>query len=146
MIYQTTKGLHPMLKSFGCYFLALLRIMEILAGISLSVNQVNKIFKLAKRAGFVGEEAFINKGGAGGMAVLFSAITGVDIYMAFVNSQSDYNFIIARWSRLIRPDVYNSHFVLMEGALEVEYDSYPNSKTVRVGAIMDYRYYHGEAV
>jgi len=146
MVTQLTLGLNPALKSWGCYVLTNIRIFEKVSGTVFTVEEVNTIFRLAKRVNFVNEEAFINKGGISGIAAICCGISGPDVYMRLANNQGAYTHIIARWSRVIRPGEYNSHFVLMEDALVVEWDPYPNSKTVRIGAIMDYRYVIAEAI
>jgi predicted membrane-bound dolichyl-phosphate-mannose-protein mannosyltransferase len=144
MIYQTTKDLHFDLKSWGCYFLCLIRIFEKLARVELRVDQINQIYKLCRQLGYVGPEAYIVKGGIRGVSQIASAVAVENVYMRLSDNQGMYNYLLAKYSRKLSSGKYNSHFVLMEGAEKPEYDPYPNSKTVREGSIKDYRYIFGE--
>ena len=142
MIYQTTKGLHSDLRSWGCYFLSALRAFEKKAEIELTVDQVNKIYKLCRQLDYIGPEAYLLKGAIKGIAQIASAVVGESVYMILTDSQGKYNNIIAKYSRKLANGKYNSHFCLMESAKVMEYDPWSDrgSRTVREGSIKSYRY------
>ena len=146
MIYQTTKDLNSDLKSWGCYFLSILRIFEKEAKIDLKVDDVNMIYKLCRQLGYVGPEAFIIEGAIKDIAQIASAITVNSVYMRMVDSQGKYNNLIAKYSRKLDTGKYNSHFVLMESAKVLEYDSWSarGSRTFREGKPKGYRYIWSE--
>ena len=144
MIFQTTKGIDKDLKSWGCYFLSLLRIYEKVAKIELDVDTVNMIYRLCRQVGYIGPEAFIKTGGVKGIAQIASAVTTKGVYM--VLDDDHYNYTIGRWSRRLDSGKPNSHFVLMSQSGDVEYDPWPNSKTVREGKLMDERKILAEVV
>ena len=146
MIYQTSKGLHPDLKKYGCYFLSILRIYEKEAKLELEVTTVNQIYELCQKVQYVGHDAYILEGGISGIAQIASAVTTAGVYMRLMDNQGNYNNIIGKFSRKLPSGLHNSHFVLMENANDVDYDPWPNSKTVREGQIVDYRYVHSEVV
>ena len=146
MTYQTSKGLHSDLKKYGCYFLSILRIYEKEALLELEVETVNKIYKLCQKMDYVGHDAYIMEGGISGIAQIASAVTTASVYMRLMDNQGNYNNIIGKFSRELPSGLHNSHFVLMENANDVAYDPWPNSKTVREGQIVDYRYIHSEVL
>lgn len=144
MIYQITPKLNYELKRWGCYVLSVLWIFAQTAEIELDIIDVNEIYRLCRRMGYVGPEAHVEEGGINGIAQMASVITKKKVYMKLSNINLSYNNIIARYSREIRPRVYNSHFCPVTPPDNVLYDPYPNSKTVREGGIMDYRYVWSE--
>ena len=101
---------------------------------------------MCRRAGFVGDEVYMLEGAIKGVAQIASGITGKHVYMRQVGNQDNYNVILAKWSRKLSSGKYNSHFVLMEDAKIVEYDSWPNSRTVKEGDIHSYRYIFAEVI
>ena len=150
MKYQVNKELHPDIRKWGCYFLSILRIYEIVSKKDLSVNEVNNIYKVGKRAGFLGEEAYVNAKGISGIASVASGLTGKHVYIKRTDSNSVYNFLISKHVRTTNSGKLVSHFVLvdMDDPLKIIYDPWSSagSKTGREGKSHSYRYIFGEMV
>ena len=148
MIYQTTKGVHRILRKSGCYFMDILRIFELVTEYVLSVKDVNAIFKLCVKCGYIGnnngeldnEDTYLIKDAAKGISQIASGLTGQHCYIKRVVNEGDHNFMIGKYVHT------GPHFILMPGPLNHEYDpwSKEGSRTVREGTFHSPRYYYGE--
>jgi len=142
MIYQTTKGIDKNIRKSGCYFLDLLRIFEIVSKYTLSVSEVNQVFKLCVRVGYIGGDGFIKEDAAKGISQVVSGLTGKHVYIKRVFEESQHNFLIGKyvWE--------DTHFILMPGPMNSEYDpwSADGSQTVKKGKFHSPRYFYAEAI
>lgn len=147
MIYQTSQGINPEIKSYGCYFLSILYLFAKKARIALSIADTNQIYSLSRKVGYVGKDAYILQGGVGGIAQIASAVTPGSVYMRLTN-KGVYGEVIGKWSRELPNGKMNSHFVVMKNDNKVEYDpwSAAGSKTVREGSLISRRYIVVESV
>ena len=147
MIYQKTKGLDPQLAKTGCYFLSILKILEKVLDISLSVRQINIIFSECARIGYVGLDADIKYKATRGIAQIASAFLEKDIYMKRVAETERWTHRIGHYIRFIDGSPHH-HFVLLNDLGDVEYDPYSEygSQTVANGSLKDYRYMFAEVV
>lgn len=142
MIYQTTDGIDARIRKSGCYFLSILRILEIVTGYSFSVKVVNQIFKISVKVGYIRDDGFIKEEAAQGIAQVASGLTGKHVYAKRVFEESDHNFVIGKyvWK--------DSHFILMPGPLNDTYDpwSEDGSQTVKNGKFHSPRYFFAEVI
>ena len=142
MIYQTTKGIDPAIRKSGCYFLSVLRIWEILTEHALSVDEVNQIFHISGKVGFIGLDGFMKEGAGKGVSGVASGLTNKHAYLKRVGEKEKHNFLIGKYKHT------GIHFILMPGPLNKEYDpwSADGSNTVKKGKFHSSRYYFGEKV
>lgn len=140
MIYQTTKGIDPAIKKSGCYFLSVLRIFEVLTNQELTVDQVNKIFQLCDRIGYIGSDGFMKEDAGQGVSQIASGFTGDHAHIRRVFESGSHNFCIGKYVN------HSTHFILMPGPDNKEYDPWSNngSNTVKTGKFHSPRYYYGE--
>ncbi len=154
MIYQTSKDVLEWIHKSGCKVLSTLRIFEIVSGYSFTVNEVNTIYEVAQKVGYIGKgrgpkgEGYVNEHGTRGLGQIASAESKFPIYMEQVDSNSPYQFIIAEFARVTTNNVRVTHFPLVsiDKPTIVSYDpwSASGSKTVREGKIIGYRYIYAE--
>ena len=154
MNYQTTSRIVEGIHHFGCKYLSTCRIFELVTHRDLSVDEVNKIYEVCQKVGYIGKggnmEGFVYANGTRGIAQVASGITGYGCYMEQVSNNDSFNYIIARFSRRTSSGRLLNHFPLVSlGDMEtVIYDpwSKEGSKTVRLGSITGYRYVYAEAI
>lgn len=141
MVYQTDKGIDPRIRESGCYFLCIVRIIEILTGVSFTVEQINDIFKLSARVGYIGEDGFMKEDAGKGVSQIASGLTGANAYVRRVFESGEHNFMVGKYVN------HYTHFILMPGTHNKEYDPWSanGSKTVKEGKFHSPRYYFGEA-
>lgn len=140
MVYQTTDGIDPAIRKSGCYFLCILRIFELVTKHILTVPQVNKIFKLCARVGYIGDDGYMKEDAAQGVAQIASGLTGSHAYICRVFESGQHNFLVGKYVNS------STHFILMPGPLNKEYDpwSEDGSNTVKTGKFHSPRYYYAE--
>ncbi len=149
MFFQTDHELQFDAKE-DCFFFDILKIHELVGKHEFSREQVKKLRKVSVRTDFMGEDGYLNAKGISGIATVASGLTGHNVYMRRVDSNSNYNFIISRFSRITNNNKRVSHFVLMDinNPKEVLYDPWSKngSRTAREGNITEYRYIWSERV
>lgn len=140
MIYQTTDGIDPAIRKSGCYFLSVLKIFETLTKQTLTVDQVNKIFNLCDRVGYIGSDGFMKEDAGKGVSQIASGLTGKHAHIRRVFESGEHNFLIGKYVNT------GPHFILMPGPLNREYDPWSanGSNTVKNGKFHSARYYYGE--
>jgi len=140
--YQTTTGVDPAIRKSGCYFLCVLRIFEILTGQELTVKQVNKIFKLCDKVGYIGPDGYMKEEAGQGVSQVASGLTKKHAHIRRVFESSEHNFLVGKYVNS------STHFILMPGPLNKEYDPWSSngSKTVKTGKFHSPRYYFGEVL
>lgn len=151
MIYQTTQGIHEKLHDFGCYFLCVLKIFELISGMSLTVKIVNLIYKMCVHYKYIDDEATIIKKAVRGIAQVINGIMNTNVYMRKMTSKKIFMYRIAMYTRTTTKGKFVTHFVLVDENGIVIYDpwSAEGSKTVRIGSIPDkdgYRYIYAKDV
>ncbi len=142
MIYQTTKGIDPAIRKSGCYFLCIIRIFEIMTNQELTVEQVNKIFKLSVKADYIGDDGYMKENAGNGISQVASGLTKKHADIRRVFESDGHNFLVGKYIKKI------THFILMPGTLNHEYDPWSSngSNTVKNGKFHSPRYYYGEAL
>lgn len=140
MLYQTSKGIDPEIRKSGCYFLSVLRIFEILTKHDLTIEEVNKIFNLCCRVGYIGDDGFMKEDAGQGVSQIASGILNKHAHIRRVFESSNHNFLIGKYVNSI------THFILMPGPENKEYDPWSSngSNTVKTGKFHSPRYYYGE--
>lgn len=140
MIYQTTKNIDPEIKKSGCYFLSVLRIYEILTKCNLTVEEVNRIFNLCARVGYIGSDGFMKEDAGKGVSQIASGLLNKHAHIRRVFESDGHNFLIGKYVNSI------THFILMPGPLNDKYDPWSanGSNTVKNGKFHSPRYYYGE--
>ncbi len=140
MIYQTTKDVDPDIRKSGCYFLSILRIFEILTKHNLTVDEVNSIFDLCVRVGYIGDDGYMKENAGQGVSQIASGLIGKHAYIRRVFESGNHNFLIGKYVNSA------THFILMGGPLNKEYDPWSSngSNTVKHGKFHSPRYYYGE--
>lgn len=152
MIYQISDGLYEDLKKWGCYFLCILRVFEMILNIKLTVNIVNRIYRLSRRIDYVEDEAYIKQNAIKGISQIASSmahregLTKQTAYIKKVSATERHNYFIARYQRTTAGGKDVFHFVLVDIDDNVIYDpwSMGGSKTVREGRLSGHRYLWGE--
>ena len=145
MIYQVTKGLHPDLQEWGCYFLAILKVFEKITKVALTVEQINTIYKTCRKMGYVGPEALIISNAIKGMAQIASGVTKKHAYMKRTRQDGKYHFIIAMFQRKTSAGKVVTHFILVDDKDKILYDPWSagGSRTARDGKLINRRYIYG---
>lgn len=143
MVYQTTEGIDPRIRKSGCYFLSVLRIVEILTKTNYSVEDVNRVFKACERMGYIGANGYMKEHAGKGVAQICAGLHGDFCYLKRVFENEKHNFLIGKY-HLNGGD----HFILMPGPGVAQYDPWSpeGSNTVKNGKFHSPRYYWGEAI
>jgi hypothetical protein len=142
MVYQTTKDIDPAIRKSGCYFLCIIRIFEIITKQDLTVSEVNKIFNLCDRVGYIGSDGYMKEDAAQGVAQVASGLIKKHAYIKRVFEDNSHNFCVGKYVNS------STHFILMPGPENKEYDPWSSngSNTVKTGKFHSPRYYLGEKI
>ena len=151
IVYQTTPGLDKEIASEGCYFRVVLKIVEIITGINFTVDQINKIYRVCFRVGYVGNKIspiYLNERAINGIAQVASGMTGNHVFMKRVFDNDHYNFRAGLYTRLTNSGGKVFHFVLMPGPLTEGWDpwSESGSRTAKIGTFDSSRLIMAEAI
>lgn len=141
MVYQITEGVDPSVRKSGCYYRAVLRIVEILIGITFTISQVNRIFQLCVKIGYIGADGWMKEDAGKGVAQVASGLVKEHCYLKRVSKDSA-NFTISKYT------LYGPHFSLEKGDLNEFFDpwSEKGSNTRKNGKLDSYRYFYGEKI
>jgi hypothetical protein len=142
MVYQTTKDIDPAIRKSGCYFLCIIRIFELITKQDLTVSEVNKIFNLCDRIGYIGSDGYMKEHAGQGVSQVASGLTKKHADIRRVFESDNHNYLIGKYVNT------STHFILMPGPENKEYDPWSNngSNTVKHGKFHSPRYYRGEAL
>ncbi len=149
MFFQTDPELKFNAKS-DCYIFDILKIHEIVGKHEFTRDQIKKIRKVSVRADFIGEDGYINAKGISGISVAASGLTGKHVYIARVEVNDPFNFLIAEFGRKLSGDRNVRHFNLMEmeSPSLVKWDPWSKvgAKTTQIGKIIGFRYIFAEVL
>jgi len=150
VLFQTDPELQFNAKS-DCYLFDILKIHELVGKHEFTREQIRDIRRVSVRTNFMGKDGYLNAKGISGISMVASGLTGYNVYMRRVGSNSNYNYIIAEYQRRIDSSSMVDHFVLAnfeQPNKVVDYDpwSFFGSRTVREGNIVGFRYIFAEAV
>lgn len=142
MILQTDPALPEVIHSFGCYFTSCLFHAEKRTGKSFAADEVLAIFEAAKKAGFIGDDCYVDDP-IGLLRLAGVRVSGV-VKAGISVLPGDRGFELLHFHREADSptgmgNVVHDHFVAGDGAGAVAFDPLGDSNTVKYGFLQNKR-------